>query len=99
MYENPRFPSYIARRLAPLLGYAWHAQAHSACVTGTADRSSLVPVEGPVQKACTSEECCVHSFCAGASVHDTDVAMMEDEHDIALFVLAELAWYHRQTCE
>jgi hypothetical protein len=34
-----------------------------------------------------------------ASVHDTDVAMMEDEHDIALFVLAELAWYHRQACE
>ena len=93
MYENPRFPSYIARRLAPLLG------THSACVTGTADRSPPVPVEGPVQKAFTSEECCVHSFCAGASVHDTDVAMMEDEHDIALFVLAELAWYHRQACE
>ena len=58
-----------------------------------------MPVEGPVQKAFTSEECCVHSFCAGASVHDTDVAMMEDEHDIALFVLAELAWCHRQACE
>ena len=33
------------------------------------------------------------------SVHDTDVAMMEDEHDIALLVLAELAWCHRQACE
>ena len=74
---------------------------HPACATGTADRSPPVPVEGPVQKSFTSEECCVHSFCAGASVHDTDVAMMEDvdEHDIALFVLAELAWYHRQACE
>ena len=29
----------------------------------------------------------MHSaFCAGVRVHDTDVAMMEDEHDIALFV-------------
>ena len=72
---------------------------HSACATGTADRSPPVPIEDPVQKSCTAEECCVHSFCAGASVHDTDVAMMEDEHDIALFVLAELAWYHRQACE
>ena len=34
-----------------------------------------------------------------AGVHATDVAMMEDEHDIALFVLAELAWYHRQACK
>ena len=25
--------------------------------------------------------------------------VMEDEHNIALFVLAELAWYRRQACE
>jgi len=35
------------------------------------------------------------SAASESSAHDTDVAMMEDEHDIALFVLAELAWCHR----
>ena len=39
------------------------------------------------------------SAASESSAHDTDVAMMEDEHDIALFVLAGLAWYHRQGCE
>ena len=35
-----------------------------ACATGTGGRSVPVPVEGPMQKARTAEECCVHSFCA-----------------------------------
>ena len=38
---------------------------HSACATGTAERSPPVPVEDPVRKACTAEECRVHSACAG----------------------------------
>ena len=51
-------------------------------------------LEAPLNTAVT-----VRSFvCTVASVHDTDVAVMENEHDIALFVLAELAWYHRQAC-
>ena len=62
-------------------------------------RSPPVPIEDPVRKACIAEELWVLLFCTGASVHDTDVAMMDDEHDIALFVLAELAWYRRQACE
>ena len=37
-----------------------------ACATGTADRSPAVPIEDPVRKACTPEECCVHSACAGS---------------------------------
>ena len=39
---------------------------HSACATGTAERSPPVPVEDPVRKACTAEECRVHSACAGS---------------------------------
>ena len=35
-----------------------------ACATGTGGRSVPVPVEGPMQKSRTAEECCVHSFCA-----------------------------------
>ena len=45
-----------------------HASAshgtHPACATGTGGRSVPVPVEGPMQKSRTAEECCVHSFCA-----------------------------------
>ena len=37
-----------------------------ACATGTADRSPAVPIEDPVRKACTPEECRVHSACAGS---------------------------------
>ena len=61
---------------------------HPACATANghcrpADRVTYrtvvtVPVEGPMQKACTAEELGVPSFCAGASVHDTGVAMMKD---------------------
>ena len=94
----PRKFAIRARKLAPYTGIARYAprMRNGHCRY----RSPPVPVEGPVQKTFTSEECCVHdSFCAGASVHDTDVAIMKDEHGIALFVLAKLAWYHRQACE
>jgi hypothetical protein len=37
-----------------------------ACATGTADRSPPVPIEGPMRKACTAEDCRVHSACAGS---------------------------------
>ena len=89
--------AYAARSLARRIPGS-HGM-HPACARSTADRSPPVPIEDPVRKSCTAEELCVPSFCAGASVHDTDVAMMEDEHDIALFVLAEVAWYHRQACK
>ena len=75
--DEARRPS----RRSSHLGFAWRTHS-DACATGTADRSPPVPVvgiEGPrVQKAFTAEECCAHSFCTGASVHDTDVAMMEE---------------------
>ena len=35
-----------------------------ACATGRGARCLLLPVEGPMQKSRTTEECCVHSFCA-----------------------------------
>ena len=37
-----------------------------AIAIGTADRSPAVPIEDPVRKACTAEECRVHSACAGS---------------------------------
>ena len=37
-----------------------------ACATGTADRSPPVPIEGPRAKACTVDELCVPSACAGS---------------------------------
>ena len=69
--------------------------AHSALHTGRLQCRLKVPCEklAPLKNAA-----CLRRA-QEASVHDTDVAMMEDEHDIALFVLAELAWYHRQACE
>ena len=36
-----------------------------AIAAGTADRSPAVPVEDPARKACTPEDCRVHSACAG----------------------------------
>ena len=36
-----------------------------AIAAGTADRSPAVPVEDPSRKACTPEDCRVHSACAG----------------------------------
>ena len=39
---------------------------HSACATGSAGRSAPLPNEGPMRIRCALEECCAHSFCAGA---------------------------------
>ena len=38
-----------------------------ACATGTAGGCPAVPVEGPMQKARTAEELCVHSFALAGS--------------------------------
>ena len=37
---------------------------HPACATGSGGRSVPLPVEGPMQKARTADECCAASFCA-----------------------------------
>ena len=38
-----------------------------AASTGTAGMSAAVPNEGPTRIRCALEECCAHSFCAGAA--------------------------------
>ena len=70
-----------------------------AIATRTAHGSPPVPVEGPMRKYCTAEDCRAHSVCAGASAHNIDAAMMEDERGNALFVLAGLGWCPRQARE
>ena len=86
---------------------ALYGGTHSACAFGTAHGSPPVPNESPVRKVCTPEKAILShvtrlpsfGFCAGASVHGTDAAMVLNKRDDVLFVLAELAWCHRQACD
>jgi len=52
------------RREASRRASALHG-TRSASSTGSGDWSAPLPVEDPVQKACTAEEWCAASFCAG----------------------------------
>jgi len=66
-----------SQRLAPHR-YAVCA-TRSAGETGSRDSCALLPVEGPVQQACTAEEWCMSSFCAGvqrsgSQPHSTNAA-------------------------
>ena len=71
-----------------------------ACAAGTADGSPPVPIEDRVRKACTAEELCVHSVCAGTSAvqhRRRNDGGRTRRH--ALRTLAGLAWCPRQVRE
>jgi hypothetical protein len=59
-----------------------------ADATGSGDGSTPLPVEGPVQKACTAEELCDPSAPQVLTVHETDAAKLVEGRGDARNVLA-----------
>jgi hypothetical protein len=70
-----------------------------ACAFGTAHGSPPVPTEGPMRKACTAEDCRVHSACAGSERSQHRRGDDGGREGDARFVVAALDWSPRQACE